>query len=161
MKRANLTMFLAAGVAAVLVPITNSASAEVTFDWVTVGNPGNAPDPLNVAYRPRIGSVPYVYRIAKYEVTNDQYAEFLNAVAVTDAYGLYDPSVVNDPRVGILQSGNSGSFAYSVKANMGNKPVNYVSFFDAMRFVNWLHNGQPTGRWRLRHQRRVVRDACG
>ncbi len=23
--------------------------------------------------------------------------------------------------------------------------VNYVSFFDALRFVNWLHNGQPTG----------------
>ncbi|MHC5110450.1 MAG: hypothetical protein ACYTHJ_11290, partial [Planctomycetota bacterium] len=28
---------------------------------------------------------------------------------------------------------------------MGNKPVNFVSFFDAMRFVNWLHNGQPSG----------------
>ena len=28
---------------------------------------------------------------------------------------------------------------------MGNKPVNFVSFFDAMRFVNWLHHGQPSG----------------
>ena len=28
---------------------------------------------------------------------------------------------------------------------MGNKPVNFVSFFDSMRFVNWLENGQPTG----------------
>ena len=26
-----------------------------------------------------------------------------------------------------------------------NKPVVYISFFDAMRFVNWLENGQPTG----------------
>ena len=26
-----------------------------------------------------------------------------------------------------------------------NKPVTYVSFFDAMRFTNWLHNGQGTG----------------
>jgi hypothetical protein len=24
-------------------------------------------------------------------------------------------------------------------------PVNYVSFYDALRFANWLHNGQPTG----------------
>jgi formylglycine-generating enzyme required for sulfatase activity len=24
-------------------------------------------------------------------------------------------------------------------------PVNFVSFFDALRFVNWLDNGQPTG----------------
>ena len=38
----------------------------------------------------------------------------------------------------------SGS-KYSVKTNMGNKPVNYVSFFDAMRFTNWLENGQGNG----------------
>jgi formylglycine-generating enzyme required for sulfatase activity len=24
-------------------------------------------------------------------------------------------------------------------------PVNFVSFFDVLRFANWLHNGQPTG----------------
>jgi len=28
---------------------------------------------------------------------------------------------------------------------MGNKPVNYVTWFDAARFVNWLQNGQPVG----------------
>ena len=28
---------------------------------------------------------------------------------------------------------------------MGDKPVNYVSWYDAARFVNWLHNGQGTG----------------
>ena len=26
-----------------------------------------------------------------------------------------------------------------------NRPVNYVSWGDAARFANWLHNGQPTG----------------
>jgi formylglycine-generating enzyme required for sulfatase activity len=26
-----------------------------------------------------------------------------------------------------------------------NRPVNYVSWADAARFTNWLHNGQPTG----------------
>ncbi len=24
-------------------------------------------------------------------------------------------------------------------------PVNFVSFWDGLRFANWLHNGQPTG----------------
>ena len=24
-------------------------------------------------------------------------------------------------------------------------PVNFVSFYDSLRFANWLHNGQPTG----------------
>lgn len=37
------------------------------------------------------------------------------------------------------------NFYTYVKPNMGNKPVNFVSFFDVMRFANWLHNFQPTG----------------
>ena len=28
---------------------------------------------------------------------------------------------------------------------MGNKPVNYVNWFDAARVANWLHNGQGSG----------------
>lgn len=39
----------------------------------------------------------------------------------------------------------SGSYLYAVKPNYGNKPVSYIDFFDALRFANWLHNGQPTG----------------
>ena len=46
----------------------------VMFDWETVGNTGNAADPLT-----GFGSVDYTYRISKHEVTNAQYAEFLNA----------------------------------------------------------------------------------
>jgi formylglycine-generating enzyme required for sulfatase activity len=36
-------------------------------------------------------------------------------------------------------------YEYTVATNRANRPVNYVSFFDAMRFTNWLENGQPTG----------------
>ncbi len=32
-----------------------------------------------------------------------------------------------------------------VAADWAEGPVNWVSFWDAARFVNWLHNGQPTG----------------
>ena len=45
------------------------------------------------------GSVDYVYEIGKYKVTNAQYAEFLNAVAVPDTYGLYNP------QMGVVQPG--------------------------------------------------------
>jgi sulfatase modifying factor 1 len=48
-------------------------------------------------------------------------------------------------RGGITQSGVSGSFTYAAKADMGNKPVNFVSWYDSARFTNWLHNNQPTG----------------
>lgn len=140
-----LSLHTMVGLAALTVGLVNPVSAQVTFQWATVGNPGNAEDPLNSGSIPGIGSVANVYRIAKHEVTNDQYAEFLNAVAATDTNGLYIANMGSNARGGITQSGVSGSFTYAVKANMGNKPVNYVSFFEAMRFVNWLHNGQPSG----------------
>ncbi len=46
---------------------------------------------------------------------------------------------------GITRAGSSGSYTYSVKSGFGNKPVNFVSFWDAARFTNWLTNGQGTG----------------
>lgn len=132
-------------VAAAVLCLVEPAIAEVTFEWVRVGNPGNADDEMNANFIPGIGSVSYAYRIAKLEVTNDQYSEFLNAVAKSDTKGLYQTFMDSDPRGGITQNGSSPNFTYTVKTDMANKPVNYVSFFDAMRFVNWLHNGQPTG----------------
>ena len=33
---------------------------------------------------------------------------------------------------------------YAVRSNMGDKPVNFVSWFDAARVSNWLHNGAQT-----------------
>lgn len=84
------------------------ASAEVTIDWVTVGDPGNIGDPQESCYQcgpgTTFGAVAYEYRIGKYEVTNAQYAKFLNAVAATDTYGLYGGS--------IGRLGSSGSYTY-------------------------------------------------
>jgi len=45
----------------------------------------------------------------------------------------------------IERTGLSGTYIYSVAADRKNRPVNFVSYFDAMRFTNWLENGQPTG----------------
>ncbi len=128
--------------AAGLLPL---AAGAVTMETVAVGNLGNAPDPLNTNSVPGIGSVSYGYSIGKYEVFNSQYVEFLNAVADTDTYGLYNTSMASDARGGINRSGSSGSYTYSVKSGYENMPVVYVSFYDAVRFANWLENGQPTG----------------
>jgi len=45
----------------------------------------------------------------------------------------------------IVRTGSSPNYSYSVAADWADRPVNYVSFWDAARFANWLHNGQPTG----------------
>lgn len=115
--------------------------AEVSAqEWANVGAPGNTPDPAS-----GFGSVAHEYRISKHEVTNLEYAEFLNAVATTDPVGLWDSAMATFPRCGITRSGTAGNFTYSLKPDMANKPVNYVSFYDAVRFCNWLHNGKPIG----------------
>jgi formylglycine-generating enzyme required for sulfatase activity len=117
------------------------AASAVNIDWVTVGGAGNACDTQTNGC---FGAVAQEFRIAKTEVTNTQYTEFLNAVAATDTNGLFNGNM-GGVLGGITQSGISGSFTYSAKAGRENVPVNYVSFYDSLRFSNWLQNGQPTG----------------
>jgi formylglycine-generating enzyme required for sulfatase activity len=112
------------------------------MDWVTVGDPGNACDPQSQGC---FGAVPSTYRISKYETTNTQYAEFLNAVATTDPNALYSTSMGSSSQGGIKRSGNTGSYSYNVKSGFADRPVNFVSFWNSLRFANWLHNGQPVG----------------
>jgi formylglycine-generating enzyme required for sulfatase activity len=114
----------------------------VSIDYVNVGNAGNAAD---AATGSLYGAVAYAYKIAKNETTISQYAEFLNAVAKTDTYSLYSTAMTLSFINGISRSGSSGSFTYSVNPGSGNMPVTFVSWFDAARFCNWLHNGQPGG----------------
>jgi len=111
----------------------------VNLQFVTIGNPGNANDTTGY------GGVSYAYCIAKYTVTLTQYTAFLNAAAQTDPYNLYTPALATDLNVaGISRSGAAGSYSYAVIGD-GNRPVTYISWLDAARFVNWLNNGQPTG----------------
>jgi formylglycine-generating enzyme len=51
-------------------------------------------------------------------------------------------------RGGIYRTGSGladDPYFYHVKSSMENKPVNYVSVFDGMRFANWLNNGAGLG----------------
>jgi formylglycine-generating enzyme required for sulfatase activity len=120
-----------------------AAAHALTIPTVPVGNPGNADDPAGDEF----GAVAYNYRIATTEVTNAQYAEFLNAKAAGDPLGLYNTSMGSSfPEFGgITRSGSSGSYTYDVIPGRGEMPVNYVSWYDAIRFANWLHNGQGAG----------------
>ncbi|MGD8454411.1 MAG: SUMF1/EgtB/PvdO family nonheme iron enzyme [Phycisphaerae bacterium] len=144
----HFRVFLALAVAAACI---SSASAEVAVATVTVGNAGNAGELSGSGaggYGPDgiCGAVDYVYSIGKHEVTAGQYTEFLNAVAATDAYGLYNVSMETHLYgCQIMRTGSPGSYTYSVEEDWANRPVNFVSWGDAARFSNWLHNGQPVG----------------
>ncbi|WP_269540456.1 formylglycine-generating enzyme family protein [Cerasicoccus fimbriatus] len=113
----------------------------VDLPVVLINQSGNSPDPLT-----DLGTVNYDYYISKYEVTNTQYAIFLNAVAKTDTFELYNTNMGNpDYSGGILRVGSPGNYSYTTRSGYGNKPVNFVSFWNVARFANWLTNGQPTG----------------
>jgi formylglycine-generating enzyme required for sulfatase activity len=125
--------------------------ANLIIDTAFVGNPGNAGELSGISaggWGPdRVcGAVNYVYQISTFETKADQYTEFLNAVAATDTYGLYSQNMWSDARgCKISRSGSPGSFTYAVDAEWADRPVNFVSWRDAARFCNWMHNGQPTG----------------
>ncbi len=146
--RIHWTLILAAAMclavaAPAIADVFNMPGGLTSLEFVTVGNAGNADD----AHGDGFGGVGYIYQIGKFEVTNGQYAQFLNAVAATDTHGLYNTNMASGSADtgGIARSGGPGSFTYSARPGRENHPVNYVSFWDGCRFANWLHNGQPTG----------------
>lgn len=119
--------------------VFNSPAGQTSLSLVQVGNPGNPNDNIGS------GGVPYNFSIGKFEITIGQYTEFLNAVAATDTYSLYNTFMAQDAFIsGIARTGVSGSFSYSAIGSP-NHPIAYVSWGDAARFANWLTNGQPTG----------------
>ena len=122
---------------------TGTWTGLASLQFVTVGNPGNAADTTGY------GSVGYTYQMGQYDVTVGQYCQFLNAVAKTDTYGLYNSGMATDyPTIAITQSGSLGNYSYSVTGSYSqgvNCPMFAVSWGDAARFCNWLQNGQRTG----------------
>lgn len=127
-----------------------------TIETVPIGSPANAADTryLDANHPSGIGSVSWTFRVGATEVTNTQYTEFLNSVAALDPYGLYSTAMGSTSWGGIDRSGSPGSYSYSVKSDApgqgfggadysyADKPVVFVSWFDSVRFANWMHNGQ-------------------
>jgi formylglycine-generating enzyme required for sulfatase activity len=119
---------------------TKRNTMSISMAMATVGNPGNAAD-LNGN-----GRVDAVYAIGKFEVTVAEYSQFLNAVAATDPYRLYNPGLMtNALNGGINRMGSDGQYSYSPIPGTERFPITGISWFDAARFTNWLANGQPTG----------------
>ena len=130
---------------ALVVFVGVSGLSAFEIEWVAVGDAGNAPDDqLMTDGTSGYGAVARAFKIGKYEVSNAQYAEFLNAVAGTDPHGLYSVKMGVDYG-GIARSGADGSFTYAPIPGRENMPVAYVSWYDSLRFVNWMHNGQGNG----------------
>ena len=145
MKSFNLPLALAA-FATFTLNINLHAQPLVTIETVTVGDAGNAADTTGY------GAVASEFAIGKYEVTIGQYTTFLNSAAsvTSDSYvvDLWNANMATDLNIaGISRSGAgtlASPYSYSVIGS-GNRPIAYVSWFDAARFANWMNNGATDG----------------
>ena len=132
----KLSLWLAA---LACLPFGSVANAGI-IDWVPVGDAGNTADTAPSGY----GAVANSFQIMKYVFTNQLYAEFLNSVDAngTNPNSVYNTNMGSNARGGIsFTSGAASGSKYAVRSNMGDKPVNYVSWFDAARVSNWYQNG--------------------
>jgi formylglycine-generating enzyme len=151
-----LAVSIVLAVGSVRADVFNMTGNQKSLEFVTVGDKGNDGEQSRLISNgdpTYYGAVSYTYQIGKYDVTIAQYCQFLNAVAKTDTYGLYNPIMGTFyPTVAITQSGSSGSYSYSITGGYkgsysaaANCPVFGVTWGDAARFCNWLQNGQRPG----------------
>lgn len=120
------------------------------IDFVTVGNPGNAPWTGNGTPADQAigrGSVGYEFRIGKFEVTTAQWCDFMNAafdrpqadwiphVALPGFWGA-TPTSPNTP----------GGRRWTVPAGNQMIGVGNISWRMAAIYCNWLHHGMSTDR---------------
>jgi formylglycine-generating enzyme required for sulfatase activity len=130
----------AVGIFVLLITGSSLRAQSISMSYVTVGNPDNAADSATGSL---YGSVSYTYDIGEYDVTDSQYATFLNDVDPTGAntLALYSPQ--GDAEYGVtFNSAATNGSKYSVIPGYANMPVVDVDYWDTLRFVNWMNNGE-------------------
>src|SRR4051794_38052745 len=83
--------------------------APISIETVLVGDSGNSADTATGAGSLGFGAIGHDYKIGKYDVTNAQYAAFLNAVDPTGAntLALYNSNMASGNQGGITRTGSS------------------------------------------------------
>ena len=118
------------------------------------------------------GSVNYDYYIGKYEITYQEWCDFINSVAsytissgiitnidrniaspgtlfgnpdiTSDTYNLTNNTFLTKVDY-VAPSGFPGSYVFTVQNKYKNKPITNISWLNSLRYCNWLHNGKPSG----------------
>ena len=144
---------LAVTASAAHADVFNMGEGLTSLEFVTVGNPGNAGHARHGERCTARWTTPT--RSASTRSLPAQYASSLTPWRRPTPTGCTTQTCGrSDWGCKIQRSGSSGSYTYSVAADWANRPVNYVSWGDAARFANWLHNGQPTGAKAWHHRGR-------
>ena len=120
--------------------------ADAMFDWVTITDAGNAgyDRPTINSFLPGRGSVAYDYRIAREEVSTEQYLTFINTFTTqSDALAA---RITEPTRWGAERdfSYAGPSVRYKLRTDVtdaGRLPTLGVNWRGAAHFINWMNNG--------------------
>lgn len=108
-------------------------------DFIMKGFPGGGKDP-SVNVKPNTDLAEF--HIAKHETTISMYADYLNEVG-NRGIG-WNPRMKDSLKCGIVREGIDLNYTYIVKPQRGNYPINYVSWYDAVSFLDWCGLVLPT-----------------
>lgn len=100
--------------------------------WISIRDAGNPPDKTGR------GCVPYVYEMARCQLSNADWCKFLNAVGEegVSRYRLFHKDMQSGVLGGIEREGG-----YLPKSGWERKPVVYVDYPSLLRYCNWLQTG--------------------
>lgn len=135
------TLLAAAGSLLIACAVNAQPTPDYGFDWVTVGNPGNAAyDTTFMLGRPT-GAVDYSFRIAASPLTYAQWIDFANALdAVATPQEKLWMEVQASPAV---RRNSDGVFEITPGREQFGARTNYML---AAMYANWMHNGRSPDR---------------
>lgn len=108
-------------------------------NMVLVDQANNSPD----GFTPGYGRVTKNYYIGKYPVTNSEYVAYLNTVAQYDDNNVFYTAGISASDPGMsknISKGSSKPYAYFCRPHTHDKPVVGITWVQAARYCNWLHN---------------------
>ena len=108
-------------------------------EFIMKSFPGGGKDP-SVNVKPK--AVLSEFFIAKNETTISMYADYLNEMG-DRGFG-WNPRMKDSLKCGIVREGIDPDYTYLVKPQKGNYPINYVSWYDAVSFLDWCGLTLPT-----------------
>ena len=146
--RRRTVVSLLVGIGALVGSAQAGPVPDYDFDWAVIGDINNpAMDGADIDYSMRgRGSVGYRYRISKNEVTTAQWLEFVNSYSTqSDKMRWFGAPSFWGARLDSSYSGPGNRWVLRTDVeNASRLPVFSISWRDAARYVNWLHNGKGT-----------------
>lgn len=139
-SKASITLALG-----VLASPVLAGSPDDLFDWVTVGNPGNA---SAIGHDPGVGTVNHTYRLTRSPVTADRWFDFVQAYRPYHNGPSWDMNFLGDMVIEDPQNpvGPDGHPNYILPESLRRRPTTPGLEY-AARYINWLHNGMVNEQW--------------